>query len=190
MLAILLTISLQTPVELRPARADKQEAPANPAPQEAKPTPGGKDLKVFATGSWQYVRADPNGPRESQQLVIRSAKELADRPPFNKLDAPAEVVEKMATAALAKALKVDAIDWTKQMVVVVTAGVKPTGGYRVEITKATQADKTVTVHWKLHTPKGAVTQAFTHPAQAALIERVDGEVRFDPPAAKSRGNGK
>jgi hypothetical protein len=190
MLAHLLIVLLQVVAESSSQRektgvlpALEQETAASALVQEGKE---GKAIKILATGPWQYVRADPNGPREGQQLVLRSAKELANRPPFNMLDATAEVVEKMATAALAKAFKVDAIDWSKQMVVVVTAGVKPTGGYRVEIVKASVSDKVVTINWRLHTPKGAVTQAFTHPAQAALLERHEGKVVFVEGGAETK----
>jgi hypothetical protein len=170
MLAILLTFCIQAPgVEARLAQGDDKTKEA-------------KTLKIVATAAWQYVKADPNGPRAGEQFIIRTAKELADRQPFNLLEAPAEAVEKMATATLAKALKVDTIDWTKQMLVVVTAGVKSTGGYRVEIAELHKGDGVVTVKWTLHTPKGVATQAFTHPAQVALVNRVEGKVKFESTA--------
>lgn len=162
MLAILLTLLLDVPVQTRPAQVDDK-------------TKNAKTLKVFATAPWSYVRADPDGPRDGQQFVIRTAKELAARPPFSELDARPEVVEKHAAATLAKALKVEAIDWDKQMLVVVTAGVKPTGGYRVEIVGLSDVEKALIVSWQLHAPKGAATQTFTHPAQVALVERYAGD---------------
>ena len=89
-----------------------------------------------------------------------------------------------ATKELAKQFKVDGIDWKKQMVVVVTVGPKPTGGYSVTIDKLVPKDKELTVHWTLKSPgKGdIVTQAFTHPAQAVLVDTFEGTVKFDPPA--------
>ena len=47
-------------------------------------------------------------------------------------------------------------------------------------------DKTLTVHWNLNTPRPGsfVTQTLTHPAQAVLVDRFNGEVTFDPPAKK------
>jgi hypothetical protein len=137
-----------------------------------------KELKIIAKGHWQYVSASPDGDKKGKQHVFRSAAELVAATPFKKLDAPQQVVEKKATEELAKALKVDTIDWAKQMVVVTTAGVKPTGGWKIDIVKATVEGKTCTVTWSLQAPDGIATQAFTHPAVAALVERCDGEVKF------------
>ena len=46
--------------------------------------------------------------------------------------------------------------------------------------------KVLTVKWKLTSPKpGSITpQIVTHPGQAVLAERFEGEVKFDPPAPK------
>src|SRR5262249_15567416 len=114
-------------------------------------------------------------------IVIRSAKELVAAQGGDGEDA-----EKQRTAELAKALKVDNIDWKTQMVVVVTGGVQKTGGYSVEVTGLKVKDKKLTVEWKLNTPKpgGFVTEALTHPARVVLVERFEGAVQFDPPAAK------
>jgi len=138
----------------------------------------GKSLKIIAKGPWQYVSANPNSPKEGQRFLIRSAAELTTRPPWNQLDAPAQVVEKQATAALAKALKVDTIDWKTQMLVVVTGGVKPTGGWRIDVQSVEAGDKEVVVNWSLTPPQGFATQAFTHPAQLALVERAEGTPKF------------
>ena len=64
------------------------------------------------------------------------------------------------------------------MLIVVTAGVKPTGGYSVEIAGLKVADKMLTVAWKVNAPTGFATQAFTHPGVVALLPRFEGEVRF------------
>jgi hypothetical protein len=147
----------------------------------------GKALKIIARADWRYESARPDGPKTGRQLVIRSAAELVAATPFSRLDAPQEVVERMAGAELAKALKVDRIDWQKQMLVAVTAGVKSTGGWTVEIVSVRAADKIAAVHSKVNAPKGAVTTAFTHPGQVALVERFDGKIVFaaaEPAKAK------
>jgi hypothetical protein len=132
----------------------------------------GKELKVIARGPWG-ARGGPG----QQQLVLRSAKELAEA-----MGMP----EDKAAEAAAKLFKVDAIDWKTQMIVAATGGTRRTGGYRVEIENLTVKDGTLTVHWKLHSPKPGepVTQTITHPAQAALVERFEGKTEFDPPAVK------
>jgi hypothetical protein len=136
-----------------------------------------KELKVLSRGLW----GAPVQVGKQQQLVIRSAKELIEA-----TGATGENAEKQTLERLTKSLKVDKIDWKTQMVVIVSGGVKPTGGYSVEVTGLKVKDKTLTVHWKLNSPKPGsfVTQIVTHPAQAVLVERFDGTVRFDPPAAK------
>src|SRR5262245_39816535 len=126
--------------EIWPARleviAQKRGRPEG-APEGAETTAqdkGGEELKILAKAMWRYAPANPDGKREGFKLVLKTAADLVAATPFSKLDAPQQVVEKMTTAELAKTLKVDNIDWTKQMLIVVTAGVKPSGGYSVEIT--------------------------------------------------------
>ena len=51
---------------------------------------------------------------------------------FGKGSKVLRTADEKATAELAKLLKVDAIDWKKQMVIVVSGGQQRTGGYSVE----------------------------------------------------------
>jgi hypothetical protein len=152
-----------------PAKDDKSEAPKEP--------------KVIAQGVWRPagLGGDP------QQLVIRSAAEAVVTAGLGDKDkAKDEGLQKQATETLAKALKVETIDWSKQMVVVATGGRKNTGGYSVEITGLDAGDKVLTVKWRLNAPKpgSPVTQVISHPAAAALVDRFDGVVKFDPLAPK------
>lgn len=137
------------------------------APVEAE-KPEAQELKILARAFW---RAPARPGAAQQQLVIRSADEMA------KLG---------GEDVLKTQFKVDKIDWETQMVVIATGGPKPTGGYSVEITGLTVAGKTLTVKWKLTSPEPGtiVSQAFTHPGQAVLVERFEGDVKFDPAAAK------
>ncbi len=139
----------------------------------------GKALKVFAKGPWHHVSTDPDGPKEGKQVVIRNPEELANYPPWNNLDAVPAVVGRRAAEEIARELKVNAIDWKKQMLIVVTAGVRPTGGYKIDITSlVVRKDGKLWVTWQLTPPQGIATQAFTHPAVVALTERFDGPVQF------------
>jgi hypothetical protein len=142
--------------------------------EDPKPT----ELKVIATGLWRAPVRDG----KAQQLVLKDADALAAATDRARDDAG----RKEAVQAMAKLFKVDAIDFDKQMIVVVTAGPKPTGGFAVTIDGVRAEGKTATVRWKLKTPAPGdfVTEAFTHPARAALVERFDGEVKFDPPLKK------
>ena len=84
---------------------------------------------------------------------------------------------------------------SQQMLVVVTGGVKPTGGWQIDVVKVVVDGKNCVVVWQLTPPKGVATQAFTHPALVALVDRCDGTVEFgvvgapkkvEPPAKEPR----
>lgn len=156
------------------AQGDDKDKSKDDQPKKDK----GKNLKIFAQGNWPYTpKAAPNR-KEGQQLVLRSVDELIAATPFKESDAPQPVVEKMATDAVAKLLKVDGINWKTQMLVVVTAGSKPTGGWKVVVDFVHAEDKKATVHWHAQPPEGIATQAFTHPGVVALVDRWDGKVDF------------
>ena len=170
-------------VELLPAKKPSpKESPANPAPNAPlallAPAPADRPAdKAPAVIARSPARIGVRGG-EPAQLVIRSAEELA-----KAMGTDAET----ASAQAARMLKVEKIDWSKQMLLVVSAGTRRTGGYRVEVTDLTLSkDGTLTVKWKLNTPRpgGPVTQAITHPAQTLLVDRFEGKVNFDPPAPK------
>jgi hypothetical protein len=137
--------------------------------------PGGADAKLLK------IQASAPIPLagKNKHSIIRSAKELLAAQ--GGKDAGDEA-EKAATAKLAKALKLEAIDWSKQMVIGINGGTRPTGGYSVEVISATVQNNKLTIYWKLNTPKPGqpVTQALTHPAQTVVIDRYEGPVEFNP----------
>jgi hypothetical protein len=148
--------------------------PAKDAPSEKGED---RELKVLGRSVWPVRNKQP------AQLVIRSAEELARSHGIEGQDAKDPRFQADVTADAAQLLKVKTIDWKKQMLVVVAAGTKPTGGYTIEILTLPVKDKTLTVHWKLNSPKpdSPVRKAPTYPGQMVLIERFTGEVKFDPP---------
>jgi PrcB C-terminal len=154
----------ETPITVQQSTAQKQE--------------DAKELKVLARANWPYGKADPEAVKKGEQVVIRNPTELIGRSPWSELDAVPQVVEKMAVQAVAKLLNVPDIDWNKQMLVVVTAGPRPTGGWKVNIDSLKVSGKALTVEWSVAPPKGIATQAFTHPGQVILVERVEGSVTF------------
>ena len=171
-------------VEIWPAAVeflpDKDEKKPDGKKDDKKPSDkveGDQAVKIIARGAWR-----PGSKGEPQHLVIRSVEELAKGSGLEKPEG--EEAQKKAAEAFLKALRIDEIDWKKQMLIVVSAGRKNTGGYSVEITQIDRAEeKLMTVHWKLNTPKpgGPVTQTITHPALTAVVERFAGKVVFDPP---------
>lgn len=158
----------------------RTEAPA----RDGKPA-FGKALKVLARAFW------PDGwkaEEPARQWTLRSRDELIDP----RLRAPEQVLERMRqeqAARYAKALKVGAIDFDKQMIVGVSAGVQPGPGYRVEIVRVEKdaKDNRLTVRWRLHSPKEKKPEGgLTHPAAVALVEQSAGTVTF----AEEPGPGK
>jgi hypothetical protein len=123
-----------------------------------------------------YAKA-PGVYRKS--LVMRTAQEL-------NLATPIGGKNDDITKITAGLLKVDSIDLKKQMVVVIFAGEKPTGGYSIEVKSLELKDKKLVVHWKLKAPgpDDIVTQAITYPELVLLVDRFDGEVVFDPDPPK------
>jgi PrcB C-terminal len=112
-------------------------------------------------------------------LVIKSVEQLS-------LVTPSNGSGVQITADLAQRLKVSAIDWKKQMVVVIYGGEQPTGGYNVELKSLDVKDGKLIVRWKLNRPgpDTVVTQARTYPTLVLLVDRFDGDVVFDPLPSK------
>ena len=147
---------------------------ASPAPAaEAK-----KDLAEIARGSWPFANSNPEGLRAARGWVIRSEDEFVTVAGL----LGSSTGKKTMTADLAKQLKIEAIDFSKHSLIVVSGGVKNTGGHRVEISRVAKDDKGVVAHWLAVGPEpgGFVTQAFTHPTAVLLIPKLAGDVRFEP----------
>jgi hypothetical protein len=161
--------------EIWPARIEVVKVAAPEEEECCALEPAAKTLPVVASAYWGGAGAAP------RQQVARSGAELAALRGL-----PAAKADE-ATAELVKRLKVAGIDWTKQMVVVVTAGRRNSGGYRVEVTSLSVGDTGLTVHWKVHAPSGFATAAITHPGVAVLTERYAGAVRFDPAVKAAPG---
>lgn len=148
--------------------------------QETGPKGDKEAPKILARGVWP-VRED-----KPSQHVLRNAQELAIALGVEAKDAKERRFQNDAEADTAKLLKVKAIDWNKQMLLVVTAGAQRTGGYRVEIESLHVKDGTLIVGWKLYAPSPgtSVTQAISYPKQMILVDHFAGRVQFDPPIEK------
>ncbi len=138
----------------------------------------GMELKVLARATWPHGKVDVNAQNKKDLAVIRSAAELTARSPWSDLDALPQIVEKMAVAQVAKLLNVPDIDWNKKMLVLVTAGSKSSGGWKVNIDTVKVTGKSLKVEYSVMPPSGASTDAFTHPGQVVLVDRFDGPVTF------------
>jgi hypothetical protein len=136
-------------------------------------------LKIYAKTDWPFVNGVQGDGKKGQQFAIRSAAELVAKANAGAVAAgKQDGVEKKQTAEIAKLLGVDSIDWKKQMLVVVSGGEKSTGGWKIDIAAVTKSEKGATVSWALTPPTGVATQAFTHPALVALVDRCEGDIQF------------
>lgn len=143
----------------------------------APPAKAGSDvLAILARGSWPYAKADPDGPRAARGWIIRTENEFLEAAGL----LPAAVAPKALLAALAKKLKIEAIDFSQHTLIVISGGVKNSGGHRVEIVRVEKGGKGGVVHWLAEPPRGFATQAFTHPSEVVVIPKLDGDIRFEP----------
>ena len=82
------------------------------------------------------------------------------------------------TANQFPAPQLPAVDFTKDMVLVAAAGTRPTTGYSVSITDATESSGGVTVNVTITNPGCVVSDLVTSPVDVATIARRDGTVGF------------
>ncbi len=92
--------------------------------------------------------------------------------------------ERKAILAPAPAPK---IDFRRQMMIAISAGLKPTGGFSVRVTKVVEESQQgrpsrIVVHWRVQPPPpGAmVTQALTYPSIVIRLDRRFDAVDFVP----------
>jgi hypothetical protein len=161
--------------------------PPKPDPSKEKPA-GGKATAILAQALW------PDGwPAEAprKEWVIRSEQELIDR----RLRAPEHVLEEMRKRALAqyvKALRVDEIDFSRQMIVGVSGGVQESG-ISVDVLRAEVDSKgtTMTIYWSLRpAAAGRKDVEIGHPAEVVLVDQFEGDVQFKEEPAKKDGRSK
>jgi hypothetical protein len=137
-----------------------------------------KEVKVLVDAAWLYA---PRGKKATGvRVAIRNMGELhmaTGIPSDSKGRNQMEMI-------LAQPFPGVTVDFDKHMILLVTGGAPPTDGYRVQVTKVAldKEHKTMTVHWRLHTPKkgDTVTEVVTHPGRLVLLKRFDGEVKFEP----------
>lgn len=107
------------------------------------------------------------GISEQKRIVITDPKEWADlwrQVHRNKIPTP----------------KVPTVDFSKNMVLAVFMGQKPTSGYAIQIAEVVQTDGEVAVKVKETTPtKGAIVlQVITQPFHIVVVPKVEAKVRF------------
>jgi hypothetical protein len=153
---------------------------AAPAPvPDASKKPDAPPDGVLARAYWQPSAALHRG---SHQYVFRDGKALAEAMRVSGTSA-----DETATAQLAKLLGARTIDWQKQMVVTVAAGLQGGDADRLFITRAVVRDDVLTLYYELRVADplgppakdGAAPKAaggFGYPAETVLVNRHDGTV--------------
>ena len=131
-----------------------------------------KDLRIAAKTAWYYGALDRGTP--PKQVVLRTPAELLSQIGFRTVTPEAL----KASNEIARLLGVAEIDWKKHMVLVVTGGVKPTGGYRVDLLSVKAKEKKAVAKWSLSLPEGAGAPGITNPGIVALVDRFEGKIEF------------
>jgi hypothetical protein len=123
---------------------------------------------VLARSFWQPSEARQIGVR---QFVFRDPNRLA-----RALGLAGTDIDQSATATLSRLLGVGGIDWERQMLVTVCAGLR--GDFdRLRVLRVERKGDTLTVFYKMEKsepPSGG----FGYPAETVLVDRLDGPVRF------------
>ncbi len=167
--------------EVWPGRLELLGA-AMPADPSKKPVPVTAGPRVQARYHWQ---ATVDGDGAPQQVVVTDAEGLvkAIGDPDKAKDAG---IQEKTVESLAQSFKVKAIDWNKQMVVVVGGGVQPSNGFTVDVPSIDKKGDNLVVRWKVQKPKPgtSVTEVKSQPTLAILIDKSAAEVQFDPPTDK------
>jgi len=164
-----------------------KEAPAAKAAPAAEPgrAAGSKKVKVLARGTWPFVPVYEQTalPRQQQQWALRRARQLI------ALAGP------HAPEAVARALRLKAVDFKKHLLLAVADGTLPLVGVsgggppsapnRVAIRRVEVRDQVLVVTWS-RPPRRKQDPILTHPLEVVLVPRFAGEVRFEqaPPDGK------
>lgn len=131
---------------------------------------------IFARCDWQPEEARAWGTRN---YVFRAGEEVARA---MRLTGPSAA--ETATALLAQRLRLPAIDWRKQMVVCVSAGLQGPAVEGLVIVRAAGQGGVLRISYRLVPGRGG-NLGFGYPAQAALVPRSGDAVRFEQePAPK------
>jgi hypothetical protein len=86
---------------------------------------------------------------------------------------------------LIKALGLQGIDYTTQMVILLSGGIVQGPGHSVEVTSVDMVDRIMFVRWVLRKPGGQPVNINNfHPGRVIVVARSDFPVRFDPPAQR------
>ncbi len=141
----------------------------------------GSGVKMLGQADWPYGRSVQGTVGQTPKLlVVRSMEEFVRASGMPGDGKTRTVLERF----LIKAFHTKTVDFSRQMLVVVTGGIQPTDGYRVAVTKIELNDEhtILEVYWKLlpPVPGQPVSKRPGFPAAVVLLKRFDGNFELEP----------
>lgn len=129
-------------------------------------------IDVERIPGWSGPYSGTNGLTERSALVIRD------------VEAWANIWDRIHTIRRPKPPLPD-VDFARKMVILVALGRRPSSGYSVEISSATQSDGKIHVDIKTTLPgdECIVSNAMTFPVDIAVLPRYEGDIEFRESAA-------
>jgi hypothetical protein len=128
---------------------------------------------ILARSTWQ--------PAAARQVGVRTFLFLDPAAVARSMNVRGPEANQTATTMLRDLLDVRTIDWQRQMVITVSAGLRGDID-RVRILRVERKGDTLTVFYKLEKSE-PTSGGFGYPAETVLVERCDGPVRFVDEAA-------
>jgi hypothetical protein len=152
--------------ELWPARLESLgETVVEAPPPPPKPPMDG----VLARCNWQPAAAMT---LKGGRYIIRDPETLAREMKVTGTD-----LRTAATATMARMLRVETIDWNKQMIVTISVGLRGSSADKLTVTKVEMDGTTLMVTYRLSASEPGGT-GIGYPAETVLVDRTDGAVRF------------
>ncbi len=129
--------------------------------------------------SSNVIGVDAGQPDAMIRTIAKGAQSNVDAPRQAVARTPAEWTALWRTHEYDK--PAPAVDFSREMVVAVFMGSRPTGGYSVEIVSATESGGSLVVSYREQSPpRGALTtQVLTAPFHMAAVPKFTGDVRFE-----------
>jgi VWFA-related protein len=168
-----LTVARETIVNIvsapsTPGAPSTPSAPSTPGAPSAPGAPTTAPSASSAPSQMQTINADMmSGVARAEQAVVRTESEWQALWQRHAPGRPAP-----------------AVDFSRNMVVAVFLGSRPSGGYQVQITEARIQGTTLVVYWREGRPgPGQVAaQVMTSPSHIVTVARHTGDVRFEKAA--------
>ena len=124
---------------------------------------------IYARTVWQPATALKRGFRT---FVFRNGPELARE---MKLTGP--TAADTATELMARRLRVPTVDWSKHMIVTLSAGLHGPEADRLRVTRVAVEDEKMTIYYKLEVGGLGPAAGFGYPAETVLLDQFTGTVR-------------